>query len=117
MRNTWIILKREYLERVRTRTFLVLTLLAPAIMTALMILPVKLATLGQNPEHIVIVASTQQFGDTVRQQLLAEPLVGEEKRRRRRHGKTKARRPLHHRCGHNCDRGGACQATRQDFRA
>lgn len=78
MRNTWVILKREYLERVRTRTFLVLTLLAPAIMTALMILPVKLATMGQSPEHIVIVASTQQFGDTVRQQLLAEPLASEE---------------------------------------
>lgn len=78
MRNTWVILKREYLERVRTRTFLVLTLLAPAIMTALMILPVKLATMGQSPEHIVIVASTRQFGDTVRQQLLAEPLASEE---------------------------------------
>ena len=78
MRNIWVILKREYLERVRTRTFLVLTLLAPAFMTALMILPVKLATMGQKPEHIVIMASTQQFGDTVRQQLLAEPPVGEE---------------------------------------
>lgn len=78
MRNTWVILKREYLERVRTRTFLVLTLLAPAIMTALMILPVKLATMGQSPEHIVIVASTQRFGDTVRQQLLAEPPASEE---------------------------------------
>jgi ABC-2 type transport system permease protein len=78
MRNTWVILKREYLERVRTRTFLVLTLLAPAFMTALMILPVKLATMGQKPEHIVIVVSTQKFGDTIRQQLLAKPLVGEE---------------------------------------
>src|SRR5215469_7125820 len=78
MRNTWVILKREYLERVRTRTFLVLTLLAPAFMTGLMILPAKLATMGQQPEHIVIVASTQQFGDSVRQQLLAEPLISEE---------------------------------------
>jgi len=73
MRNTWLILKREYLERVRTRTFLVLTLLAPAIMTALMILPAKLATMGQNAQHVVIVASTQQFGETVRQQLLSTP--------------------------------------------
>jgi ABC-2 type transport system permease protein len=78
MRNTWVILKREYLERVRTRTFLVLTLLAPAFMTALMILPAKLATMGQQPEHIVIVASTQQFGEKIRQQLLAEPLISEE---------------------------------------
>ncbi|HEV2396744.1 MAG TPA: ABC transporter permease [Candidatus Sulfotelmatobacter sp.] len=78
MRNTWIILKREYLERVRTRTFLVLTLLAPAIMTALMILPAKMATMGQKADHIVIVASTQQFGEAVRQQLLAEPLQSDE---------------------------------------
>ena len=78
MRNTWIILKREYLERVRTRTFLVLTLLAPAIMTALMILPAKLATMGDKPQHFVIVASTQHFGGMVRQQLLSEPMVSEE---------------------------------------
>lgn len=78
MRNTWIILKREYLERVRSRTFLVLTLLAPAIMTALMILPAKLATMGQKAQHFVIVASTQQFGETVRQQLLADPMGNEE---------------------------------------
>ena len=31
MRNTWLIIKREYLERVRTRSFMVLTLLLPAI--------------------------------------------------------------------------------------
>ena len=78
MRNTWIILKREYLERVRTRTFLVLTLLAPAIMTALMILPAKLATMGEKLQHFVIVASTQQFGEMVRQQMLEEPMGGEE---------------------------------------
>jgi ABC-2 type transport system permease protein len=78
MRNTWIILKREYLERVRTRTFLVLTLLAPAIMTALMVLPAKLATMGQKARHVVIVTSTQQFGETVRQQLLSDPLAGNE---------------------------------------
>ena len=64
-------MKREYVERVRTRAFLVLTLLLPGIMTVLMALPAKLATVGQKAQHIVIVASTQQFGETVRQQLLA----------------------------------------------
>jgi len=29
MRNIWLIIKREYLERVRTTSFVVLTLLAP----------------------------------------------------------------------------------------
>lgn len=73
MRNAWLIFKREYVERVRTRSFLVLTLLAPAIMTALMILPAKVATMGGGPQHFVIVASNQPFGDAVRQQLLAAP--------------------------------------------
>jgi ABC-2 type transport system permease protein len=78
MRNTWIILKREYLERVRSRTFLVLTLLAPAFMTALMILPAKLATMGQKAQHLVVVTSTQQFGEMVRQKLLSEPMASDE---------------------------------------
>src|SRR5579871_224262 len=78
MRNTWVILKREYLQRVRTRTFLVLTLLAPAIMTALMVLPAKLAMMGQKAQHIVLVTSTQQFGDALRQQLLAAPSPDEQ---------------------------------------
>ena len=69
MRNTWIILKREYLERVRTRSFLVLTLLLPAIMTVLMSLPAKLAMMGEKQQHIVIVTSNPQFGEAVRHRL------------------------------------------------
>jgi ABC-2 type transport system permease protein len=73
MRNTWTIIQREYLERVRTRSFLILTLLLPAIMTVLMVLPAKLATMGEKPQNIVLVTSTQQFGDTLKQQLMASP--------------------------------------------
>ena len=78
MRNTWLIIQREYLQRVRTRTFLVLTLLAPAIMTALMALPAKFVTMGQKAQHIVIVASNASFGETVRQQLLSAPIEEDE---------------------------------------
>lgn len=78
MRNIWVILRREYVERVRTRTFLMLTLLLPAIMTALMSLPAKLATMGEKQQHIVIVTSTPQFGEMVRQQLLSTPAVDDE---------------------------------------
>lgn len=88
MRNTWVILKREYLERVRTRTFLVLTLLAPAIMTGLMILPAKLAMMGQKADHIVIVSSNQQFGEMVRQQLLADPMLADTSEGDERSSKT-----------------------------
>jgi len=78
MRNTWLILKREYLQRVRTRSFIVLTVLLPAIMTVLMALPAKLATMGQKAQHVVIVASTEQLGESVRKQLLAAPSDDEE---------------------------------------
>ncbi len=71
LRNTWLIIRREYLERVRTRSFIVLTLLAPAIMTVLMLLPAKLATMGEKAKHIVVVTSTPQFGEIVRQGLLS----------------------------------------------
>ncbi|MGD0212698.1 MAG: ABC transporter permease [Terriglobales bacterium] len=71
MRNTWLIIRREYLERVRTRSFVVLTLLLPAIMTGVMILPAKLANIGEKSQRIVVVTSTPQFGETVRQGLLS----------------------------------------------
>src|SRR5450631_4392868 len=71
MRNTWLIIQREYMERVRTKSFVVLTLLAPALMTVLLLLPVKLATMGDKVQHIVVVTSTPQFGELVRQRLLA----------------------------------------------
>jgi ABC-2 type transport system permease protein len=78
MRNTWLIIKREYLQRVRTRSFLVLTVLAPAIMTVLMAAPAKFASMGQKPQHLVLVTSTEQFGEVVRQQLLANPIASED---------------------------------------
>jgi ABC-2 type transport system permease protein len=78
MRNTWLIIKREYLQRVRTRSFLVLTVLAPVIMTVLMAAPAKFATMGQKAQHIVIVASNQQFGEAVRRQLLNSSVGSED---------------------------------------
>ncbi len=77
MRNIWLVVQREYLQRVRTRSFLVLTILAPAIVTALMILPMKFATMSDGPEHLVIVTSNPQFGEKVRQQLLEAPVFDE----------------------------------------
>ena len=78
MRNIWLILKREYLQRVRTRSFLVLTLLLPAIMTVLMGLPAKMATMGEKPTHVVVVTSSPQVGEMVRQQLQAATAFDED---------------------------------------
>ncbi len=71
MRNTWLIIKREYLERVRQRSFIVLTLLLPAIMAGAFIIPAKLSRMKSSKTlRLVLVTSTPQFGDLVRQQIL-----------------------------------------------
>jgi ABC-2 type transport system permease protein len=74
MRNTWLIIKREYVERVRTRSFIVLTLLLPAIVGGAFILPLKIATMksGNRAPHLVVVTSSSQLGELVRAQLLAK---------------------------------------------
>ena len=45
LRNTWLVIKREYLERVRQRSFIVLTLLLPAIMIGAFAIPAKLSSM------------------------------------------------------------------------
>ena len=70
--NTWLVIKREYLERVRQRSFIVLTLLLPAIMIGAFVIPAKLSTMKSSKmKRLVVVTSTPQFGEIVRQQLLA----------------------------------------------
>ena len=72
LRNTWLVIKREYLERVRQRSFIVLTLLLPAIMIGAFVIPAKLSTMKSSKmKRLVVVTSTPQFGEIVRQQLLA----------------------------------------------
>jgi ABC-2 type transport system permease protein len=73
MRNIWLIIQREYLARVRTRSFLILTLLLPGIMTVVMMLPAKLASMGDKTQHLVVVTSNPQLGDIVRQTFLSAP--------------------------------------------
>jgi ABC-2 type transport system permease protein len=75
MRNTWLILRREYLERVRTRSFLLSTLLLPAVMIALMVLPGKLATLkAAGTKRLAVVCADPDFARAVQSQLESKPL-------------------------------------------
>src|ERR1700683_969734 len=70
--NTWLVIKREYLERVRQRSFLVLTLLLPAIMGGAILIPAKLSSMkSDKTQRVVVVTSTPQFGEIVRQQLIS----------------------------------------------
>ena len=78
MRNTWLILRREYLERVRTKSFIVSTLVLPALMIALMVLPSKLATLkASGTKRLAVICANADFARAVQSQLEARIEKGE----------------------------------------
>ena len=43
MNKIWLIIKREYLVRVRKKSFIIMTFLAPLLMAGIMIVPIYLA--------------------------------------------------------------------------
>lgn len=65
MQNIRHILVREFVERVRTKAFLITTLLTPVLMGLLIVLPMYLATRGANQKTRVIVAETGPKAGTV----------------------------------------------------
>ena len=80
LRNTGLVIQREYLERVRTRSFIVLTLLLPAIMAGAFVIPAKLSSMkSSKTQRLVVVISNPQFGEIVRQQLLSATKADDEK--------------------------------------
>ncbi len=50
--------RREYLERVRTRAFLIATILGPLLMTAFMVVPMIMATRSGKPLQVAVVDPT-----------------------------------------------------------
>lgn len=70
MSNVWTLVKREYLERVRSRSFLIFTLLMPAIMAGIVLIPAKLAQMNPGGERkIVIVANNPKLASVVGHEL------------------------------------------------
>lgn len=63
MRETWVIAKREFLERVRTKWFLAMTIIGPLLMIGLIVVPVVFAARGTAGAHIEIVDETGMLGD------------------------------------------------------
>lgn len=71
MRNVWLIARREYLERVRTKSFMIMTVLLPMIMVGVMVGPGLLASrISHRARHIAVVTSSQATGETIREELL-----------------------------------------------
>jgi ABC-2 type transport system permease protein len=70
MRNTWLVIRREYVERVRAKSFLISTLLIPAFIYAVTVLPTQLATRKSSQSvHLAIATSNPRVGEAIGQQL------------------------------------------------
>lgn len=54
MHKVWAVIRREFVERVRTRAFLLSTLLFPALLIGITVLPVLLDRRVQAPKRIVV---------------------------------------------------------------
>jgi ABC-2 type transport system permease protein len=70
MHNILLIAKREYLERVRSKAFLFMTLFIPALMFAVTVLPSMLAMrMSGGTKHLVVAANDRQTAELIREQL------------------------------------------------
>jgi len=62
MNKTWLIIKQEYLRRVRKKSFILLTFLAPLMMAALVFVPLWLATMkGDEVRQIAVIDRTGKY--------------------------------------------------------
>ncbi|HXF40832.1 MAG TPA: hypothetical protein VN687_14040, partial [Blastocatellia bacterium] len=58
MKKVLIIIKREYLVRVRTRAFMIGTIISPLLMLALITLPIFFATRGGGDRRVTVLDQT-----------------------------------------------------------
>ena len=65
MKKTWAVFKREYLQAVRKKSFLILTILMPFLFGALLLVPSTLAMKGMGEKKIVVLDGTGKLKDAV----------------------------------------------------
>ena len=69
MHNTWLIAKREYFERIRTKAFLVATILIPLLMGSFVFGADYLSSRTKSSAHIAIVSADPQFATDLKSEL------------------------------------------------
>jgi len=70
MHNIFIIAKREYLERVRSRAFVIMTFFIPVLMFAVTALPTMMMMRGSNEtKRMVVVAGDRDTGEMIRSRI------------------------------------------------
>ncbi len=69
MHNVWLIARREYLERIRTKSFLVMTILIPLLMGGGIFGSAILGGRAQSNSHIAVVSTDQQVATDLQAEL------------------------------------------------
>lgn len=63
MHKIWLIIQREYLTRVRKKSFLIMTFLTPLLLAAFMVIPAWLATLSDSDDAVMVLDESGIFAD------------------------------------------------------
>ena len=69
MHNVWLIAKREYLERVRSKAFLISTLMIPLLMGGGIIFSTLSTRKSKPTSHITVVSPDQQLALDLKKEL------------------------------------------------
>ena len=71
MHNAWLVVQREYLERIRSKAFIIMTLLMPVFMASTILVPALLSNMKSGvTRHIVLVGSNPDIAAAIQQQLM-----------------------------------------------
>ena len=72
LRNVWLIARREYFERIRTRGFLITTVMIPVIMAGFIFGSIFLGSRANNDVHIAVVSSDTQLALDLQSELVRQ---------------------------------------------
>lgn len=66
MNKTFIVLKHEFLQKVRSRSFIIMTLIGPVLMGAIVIVPVYFASANDTDvRHVAVIDSTGRLANSI----------------------------------------------------
>ncbi len=80
MLNAWLVIRREYIERIRSKAFMIMTLLMPVFMASTILIPAFLSDMKSGTtRRIVLVVNNPEIAEAVKRQLPAtQPQSGRE---------------------------------------
>jgi ABC-2 type transport system permease protein len=85
MHNAWLVIQREYIERIRSKAFIIMTLLMPVFMASTILIPALLSNMRSGvTRRIVLVANNRELAEAIKQQLIAPPITTDTQLRSRK---------------------------------